>query len=161
MSRLDPRFFKPFVDGTVRTLKVQCSLDTKLGTFFEKGTRPQPPFSIASVITLSSNVFNGTITLCFPKEVFLKIMEKMLGEPYTEITPEVRDGAGELLNIIFGQAKTVLSDQGYKVDKAIPNVFTGEGIATAVLSSSPVIVIPFVSDVGEFQIEICAEPESK
>jgi len=157
MVELDARFFKPFIEGTLNTLKIQCELVATHEKPFLKGQREQPNFAIAAVIGLTSSAFNGTITLCFPEKVFLGVMGKMLGESYTEINQEVQDGVAELLNIIFGQAKSALSLQGYVIQKAIPTVIRGNNLHTRALTSGPIMVLPFQTDLGEFQVEICSE----
>jgi chemotaxis protein CheX len=87
-------------------------------------------------------------------------MNNMLSENYTEITSDLQDGAGELLNIIFGHAKRVLNTQGYEIQKAIPSIIRGQNLEAKHLTSNPVIVLPFLTDKGEFYIEICSETAS-
>jgi chemotaxis protein CheX len=157
MAQLDTKFFKPFVEGTIKTLEVQCGLKITPEKPFFKDQKPYTEFAIAGVIGINSNAFNGTITLCFPEKVFLGIMEKMLGEKFTEINQDLQDGASELLNIIFGQAKTTLNNQGYTIQKAIPTVVRGTNIITSALSKTRVVVLPFKLDFGEFHVEICSE----
>jgi chemotaxis protein CheX len=157
VQKLDANFFKPFVEGTMNTLKVQCSLEVSSDKPFVKGSIPQPPYAIAGVIGITSNAFNGTITLCFPEKVFLGVMGKMLGESFTEINQDLQDGVAELLNIIFGQAKIILNQQGYTIQKAIPNVIRGHEIVTTTITKGPVIVLPFKVEFGEFHIEIASE----
>jgi chemotaxis protein CheX len=157
LPQINPNFFKPFVDGAVRTLRIQCNLEATTEKPFIKGTVEQPSFGIAAIIGVISSSFTGTITLCFTESVFLGIMSNMLGEKYTSITPDLEDGAAELLNIIFGQAKVVLSSQNIEVQKAIPTVIRGDNLRTANSSRVPVIVIPFRTPLGLFQFEIATE----
>ncbi len=158
MSNLDVKFFKPFVDGTQNTLKVQCNLESSHDKPFIKGTRDQPIFDIAGVIGITSTTFNGSITICFPKNVYLKIIGNMLGETFTEITPDLRDGAAELLNIIFGSAKVVLNQQGYNIQKALPSVISGHDLQTSTGNGrNKVMVLPFKTSEGEFHIEILTD----
>jgi chemotaxis protein CheX len=157
---MDPRFFKPFIDATIKTLKIQCNMDANHEKPYIKGTKPQPSYDLAAVIALTSNAFNGTITLSFTKTTFLGIMAGMLGETHAEITPELQDGAAELLNIIFGQAKVAMTEIGYTVEKAIPTVIRGAGLQTKIVSAQPVIVLPFTTTSGVFEIEIVAEGKS-
>jgi chemotaxis protein CheX len=157
MSQIDVKFIKPFIDGTINTLKVQCSVEAKPGTPFVKGTREQPAFQLAGVIGITSEAFTGSINLCFPEAVFLAVMTNMLGEAFTSITDDLQSGAAELLNIIFGSAKIVLNEQGYAIQKAIPTVVRGEGLKATQLGQRPAIVLPFTSSVGEFHIEITLE----
>jgi len=157
---MDVAFFKPFVEGTLYTLKVQCSVEASAGKPFYKGQEEQKSVEIAGIIGLASKVFAGSIAICFPKNVFLMVMSRMMGEEYTEINDEVRDGASELLNIIYGQAKKVLNEKGYGIEKAIPTVINGNDLKTHYMTKDKVIVLPFTTDNGDFYIEISAEPKS-
>jgi chemotaxis protein CheX len=157
MSRLDADFFKPFVDGTLTMMKVSCSTQAKVLKPFLKGTAVQNTFDIAGVIGLTSKTFSGTITLCFPNSVFLLLMSRMLGETFTEVTPDLQDGAAEFLNMIYGQAKVVLNQNGHSIDKALPTVIRGRDIQTNHAGKSKVMVLPFETEAGNFYIEICSE----
>lgn len=162
MTKLDVNFFKPFIDGTLQTLKIQCSLEAKPGKPYFKGKGPtnRPSYDIAAIIGLSSTAFSGTISLCFPKAVFLTIMNNMLGEKLEEITDELQDGAAELLNIIFGHAKRILNSQNYDIQKAIPSILRGQNIQSHYLTKEPIITLPFLTQSGEFCIEICTETKN-
>lgn len=160
MAKTDVTFFKPFVDGTLLTLKVQCNLDAKAGKPFIKEPNPPDTYDIAGIIGVSSSTFSGTITLCFPKKVFLTLMNNMLGESHNEISKELEDGAAELLNIIFGQAKKVLNTNGHEIQKAIPTVISGIALKTRHMTQSHTIVLPFETQSGPFFIEIAAEGAS-
>jgi chemotaxis protein CheX len=81
----------------------------------------------------------------------------MLGESYTDITKDLEDGAAELLNMIFGQAKADLNEKKYEIEKAIPTVIRGEALRMNHLASTPTLVIPFESPVGLLRIEINIE----
>jgi len=157
MVKLDTEFYKPFVDGAIKTLNLQCHADTKPEEPFVKGTKPQPRFELAGVIGITSSAFNGTITLCFPKQVFLTLMSNMLGETFTDITDDLQSGAAELLNIIFGSAKAVLNEQGHTIQKAIPTVIKGDSIQTTHLGTGTVMVLPFAAAGGHFHIEVSTE----
>jgi CheY-specific phosphatase CheX len=81
----------------------------------------------------------------------------MLGETYEELTKDLEDGAAELLNIIFGQAKVGLNEKGYKISKAIPTIIRGESLRMRHSSLQPTMKIPFTSAAGSFVIEIVVE----
>lgn len=155
--KLDTNFIRPFIEGTTHTLEVQCSMPSKAGKPFVRDAGFSQDIDIAGVIGLTCDSFTGTITLCFPAAVFLKLMGNMLDEEYSEITPDLEDGAAELLNIIFGQAKRVLNDQGYNIEKAIPTVVTGKIKSTHALTKSPTFMIPFETEAGQFFVQITTE----
>lgn len=154
MSKMDAMFFKPFVEGTLETLKVQCKTEAIHGKPFIKGSGPMIDSEIVAIIGLACTAFSGTIALYFTKNTFLALMANMLDEKFEEITPDLQDGAAELLNMIFGHAKRVLNQQGYDIEKAIPSIFRGKNLQTTHLTESKVIVLPFTSNSGEFHIEI-------
>jgi len=156
-KKLDISFINPFIDGAIETLKIQCSFEAKAGKPFLKGKGPEIKTDIAAVIGLTSATFNGTVALCFSESLFLIMMEKMLGEKNTSITKELEDGASELLNIIFGQAKKVLNEKGYKIEKAIPTIVRGSNLSVKHLSSNPTLVLPFETEFGIFHMEITTQ----
>ena len=79
----------------------------------------------------------------------------MLGEPITEINQDIKDGAGELTNMIFRQAKVALNQKDYGLKAAIPSVITGKNHSIKSLTSGPWVMISFQTDIGELYIEIC------
>jgi len=156
-QKLDVEFVNPFIDATIQTLKIQCSLTATAGKPYLKPENDPSKTDIAGIIGLSSAAFNGSIALCFPKSVFLAIMGAMLGERYLEISRELEDGAGELLNIIFGTAKTVLNKNGYAIDKALPTIIRGNSIVVRHVTKRPTITLPFTLESGTFRIEIAID----
>ncbi len=80
----------------------------------------------------------------------------MFDEVYPDITPEIQDAAGELLNIIFGLAKRELSDnKGFKIKKAIPTILVGSQLEIySSKQASTVLSVPCKIDVGTFTLEI-------
>ena len=158
-------FIYAFLGGTIHTLKVQCSYEVMP----EKSRVYQPnqaiPTDICGVIGLVSNVFRGCVILCFNKKVFLDVMGSMFGEKFSEITDELSDGVGELLNIIFGTAKTAISNAGFSVERAIPIIIKGNNVQINSLTASGIsIVIPFVHNEDRFHVIVglgSAQPELK
>jgi CheY-specific phosphatase CheX len=153
-------FFKPFVEGTLQTLKVQCSTEARPGKPYFQPTVTSPDPGIAAVIGLAGEGVRASVTLCFPEKLFLRVMSNMLGEECREITRELEDGVAELLNIIFGAAKRQINAAGHgNVQMAIPTILRGRGIESRPLSTNgKVVVLPFVTpSEDEFQIQISFE----
>lgn len=156
----DVNFLRPFIDGTIETLKVQCSSHCAPMKPFLRGQSEStrvPDVEIAALIGIYSSAFQGSMALCFPKNVFLHLMNGMMGENYTELTPEIQDGAAELCNIIFGLAKQTLNNSGHDVKLAIPSIVTGSDLQPIHSSTTSVVIIPFTTDKGIFCIEICGQ----
>ena len=152
-TKIDSNVLSPFIEGTMNTLQTQASLKVETGKpFIKDGTEPQ--ITIAGVITMNNAELPGSIALCFTTPVFLGIYESMVGEKHTEITPDIQDAAGELLNIIYGFAKTKLRAGGIAVDMAIPVILAGEKLQMQIGDRGKSIIIPFTCEYGPFHLEV-------
>lgn len=154
-TKLDVTFINPFIEGAIKTLDVQCQVTATIEKPILKTKETKlPSIDILGVIGITSKAFNGNISICFPEKVFLFIMSKMLGEEYKEITKDLEDGAGEILNMIFGHAKRVLNENGHSFEKAIPAIVRAKDLSVSHLNDQGSIVLPFKSEAGEFFMEI-------
>lgn len=153
---LDAKFINPFLVSVIETLKTQCQQQARPGTAVrrEQLSVGKDEYAICASLGLIDKGFTGVLSLCFPEKTFLGVMSSMLGEPFTEITTDLEDGAGELLNIIYGGAKRQLNADGYSLEKAIPSIARGEKIKMHSLSDGPVLVLPFDCEAGWFHVEI-------
>ena len=152
---LDTGFINPFLTATMKVLELQTHTKATPGTPYKRDGKEKFLGDISGVIGLMSDAFSGSVVISFPAATFLKVMSRMLGEEFTEITKDIEDGAGELTNIIFGQAKIGLNEKGYGIKTAIPSVITGAGHSVSQTSNGPRVIIPFETDVGPFFVEIC------
>ncbi|RZA03108.1 MAG: chemotaxis protein CheX, partial [Proteobacteria bacterium] len=109
---------------------------------------------IAGMIGITSPVFSGSIAICFPEAMFLLLMSRMLGEPCPEITKDMEDGAGEILNMIYGHAKKVLNEKGFSFEKAIPTVVRAADLKLSHMNDQGTILLPFRAEEGTFHMEI-------
>ncbi len=153
---VDTKFINPFIVGAVEALKITGGLTVEGGKPFLKGHQAMARVPIAGQLGLLSKTFKGAITICFEEKVFLKMLSNMFGEDVTEITRENQDGAAEILNIIYGHAKTTLNKEGYEFDRALPTVVYGEDLKTSHGKLST-LVIPLKTDFGFVYLEICVE----
>jgi len=143
-------YVNPFVKATVLTFKTMLSSEAKPGEIFIKKD-DHPTYDISGTIGLSGEA-QGSIVLSFPKILALKIVSKLLGTPVKVIGDELMDGIGELANIIAGNAKQDLSD--FSVSISLPNVVIGKNHFVVTRSDAPTIVVPFLMDIGAFDMEI-------
>lgn len=152
-ASIDSNILKMFIEGTVNALKVQCSVEvTSKAPSIKRDAGLNT--DIAGVIGVNNGKMPGSIALCFPKAVFLGIYESMVGEKHSEINQEIQDGAGELLNIIYGHAKAQLSAQGMKLSMAIPVVLVGEKIRMQIGEAGKSVILPFECKYGGFHLEV-------
>lgn len=159
LKKLDVNFLNPFIEGTILTFDLQCSTECRPQKLIVKDPDHYNLVDIAGVIGITSQGFNGSISICFPEKTFIGIVSSMLGEEYTEITKDVEDAAGEILNIIFGHAKKKLNEEGYSFQKAIPTVVRGNKFRLKHMQEHVTFVLPFETKFGMFFIEISAEKD--
>lgn len=159
---LDVNFIQPFIDATLNVLSVQANTPAKMTTpYLKTSSSANPSIDIAGVISIVSDVFIGTIALCFPQQTFLKICSGMFGEEHTEISEQIEDAAAEILNMIFGNAKAELNKKnGYGIEKALPTVIRGTALQLN-QTTGTTMVLPFSSDAGSFHIEIEVIPKGR
>jgi chemotaxis protein CheX len=146
-------FINPFLLATKNTLEIQCNTKIEIGKPFLKKSQ-LPNVAIVGVISLASKGFQGSVVLSFTEIMFLKIYKNMFDEMHDKLTPEIVDAAGELLNMIYGSAKTELNSKGYDFQKALPTVLAGEQLSVRQAGIKPAVVIPFITDSGSFHLEI-------
>jgi chemotaxis protein CheX len=153
--RIDVNFINPFIMATIRVLEIQAQVKAKPGQPYRRDPKERFTGDISGVIGLVSDNFVGAVVISFPEKTFLSIMSNMLGEAVTQLSQEIADGAGELTNIIFGQAKVALNDQGFGIKTAIPTVVTGAQHNVHTQTTGPRVALPFESTAGPFTIEVC------
>ncbi len=152
-EKISVDFLNPFIEATINTLRIQASLKVTNQAPILKDDFQQK-VDIIGVISLVSRIYEGSISLCFPKETFVRICNKLFDENHVEISSEIEDAAGELLNMIFGAAKAHLNAKyNYQIPRALPAIISGQQLKLT-QSFGPTIVIPFNSELGSFHLEI-------
>ncbi|MDR0307651.1 MAG: chemotaxis protein CheX [Chitinispirillales bacterium] len=154
---MDVAYANPFIVSTIETFKKMLNIEGKTGKLAVK-TNDKHTYDVSGVIGLSGEA-QGSICLSFPKDVALKAVSALLGMEIKEIGPDVSDGIGELVNIVAGNAKQYLTK--YTLSISLPKVVIGNH-TIAVTKDVPTLVVPFISSLGEFAIEIALKtPEAK
>lgn len=116
---------------------------------------------VTGIIAMSSKTAKGSFAISFPEKVILNITHKMLGERLETIDETVLDLVGELTNMMSGGAKTLFSEQGIDFDLTIPSILSGKDHTVSHQAVGPKIVMPFTTEMGEFYVEVCFEPDQQ
>jgi len=153
--KLDTAFVNPFLEATIQVLEVQASTKVSAGKVYLKTDGDRIQSDISGVIGIVSASFTGSVVISFPAPTFLKVVSSMLGETYTEITQDIVDAAGEITNMIFGQAKVKLNDLGHGIQTALPSVVQGDNHSLTTKNSGPTVIVPFDGEAGPFCVAIC------
>jgi chemotaxis protein CheX len=157
---IDTEFINPFLEAALHVLQVQAKIEASAGQIYTKKSSEGFSGEISGVIDIVSDSFRGSVVISFPAETFLKILSRMIGGEFTQLDDSNIAGAGEVTNMIVGNAKVVLNQKGYNIKAAIPRVKRGRGAEVTPGSRVPVIVVPFTSQVGDFWIEIWLSSET-
>jgi len=96
----------------------------------------------------------GQLTLAFPLSVLEKLTRRYSGDSVS-LTPDLLDdAAGEFLNVIAGQAKTMLKESPAHYLLSIPSVHRPSGDRSSPLESNA-IAWRFDCDCGSFVLKAC------
>lgn len=148
---MDIRYINPFLEATIHVLKTMAFVNSK----------PEKPYikkdeiakgDITGVIGISGD-HEGSLSISFSFPCIKGILEKMLGEVHDELDEEVNDAVGELTNMICGQARTKLEAMNINLKAGIPTIIAGTNHTIRHITTSPVIVLPFITDFGSFTVE--------
>ena len=145
----------PFIDATVNVLETMASTRAEAGKPYLKKDQVARG-DVSGVMGLTGET-RGTISVSFTETSILAIVSNMLGEEIKEMNEEIKDAVGEITNMISGQARKKLDEQGMSLKAAIPSVVMGKNHTITHITTHPIIAIPFHTDNGEFTIEVCFE----
>lgn len=147
---MDVSYVNPFIKSTIETFNKMLNIDCSAGKLSLKNNEVHT-YDITGVIGLSGEAA-GSICLSFPQEIAFKAVSALLGVQITAMSDDVTDGIGELVNIVAGNAKQYLTN--YKLSISLPKVIVGNNLSTASVRGVPTIVVPILSSLGEFAMEI-------
>ena len=144
---MDVKYINPFLSATVNVLKTMAFVDVHPDKPFLKKDQVATG-DVSGIIGLTGEA-TGSLSVTFNFNLIQKIMANMLGEEVEEVTNDVRDAVGELTNMISGDARRMLQQEGLQLSAAIPTIVAGKNHTIKHVVSGPVIVIPFQADSGE------------
>ena len=152
----DLNFIVPFVQSAIKVLTTLANTKPEKEEVFVR-TATQSSGDISAIIALNSNDYLGSMAITFEKACFLGLVGSMLGETYTEISPDIQDAAAEICNQVFGASKLILNQQGHSIQPAIPSVVVGQGHIIHHSAIGKVLAVRFKTEFGRFVIEAVVE----
>jgi chemotaxis protein CheX len=109
---------------------------------------------VSSIVGLTGTP-TGSFSISFDKESILKIASNLFHEEITKLDSDVAEAAGELANMISGQARKMIEKKGDICVGAIPTVVAGEGHNLVHITNGPKIAVPFTLDKANITLEVC------
>jgi chemotaxis protein CheX len=156
--RLDVKLVNPFISAATEVMKTVTGIEiVRKDLFLKKNYRM---FGDVSGVMGLSGEATGSVVISMPARLACLLVGRMLGEePRAEVTDDVRDGIGEIVNMIAGRAKAILAGTEYHFTLSLPAVITGTGHEIAHRSGAPCIAVVFSAGEDEFALQISLSPE--
>ncbi|WP_320171172.1 chemotaxis protein CheX [Maridesulfovibrio sp.] len=144
---------KPFIKAAVDVLSMMAMITPNPGKPYVKKTNTAMG-DVTGLVGITGDM-NGTISITFSKSCAVAIVKNMLGDDIQDIVQDVQDAVGEIVNMVSGQARAGLAEQGMVFSGSTPSVIMGDNHSITHIATSPIMAIPFSTDAGEFTIEFC------
>ncbi|MCW7755388.1 chemotaxis protein CheX [Desulfobotulus sp. H1] len=145
----------PFITATISVISTMAFVKPAPGKPFLK--KDNKATGDVSAIVGMTGPSHATFSISFQKKAILAIVSGMFGEPIENLNDEVAEAAGELANMISGQARKELESVGLVYEGAIPSVASGENHELKHITDGPKIAVPFVVADSAFTLELSFE----
>jgi chemotaxis protein CheX len=155
--KLDGQVLLSFVESVREAFETQCHLKAEPQQPFKRSQENHYRFDIGSIIGITGTSFRGTLSIAFEANAYLEFFYRMTNERHDLVTPEIADGASEMINIIYGITKKKLNEQGHGLQMALPKLVQGANMEMRHGSKKPSIALPFVIEGGKFWVEFAFE----
>lgn len=142
----------PFVESTVRSLDMMAGIQAeKIGIELKEDLITT--YDISAIIGLTGET-SGSIIISMPEKLACKIAANMLMEDVPAMNRAVEDAIGEIGNIVVGDARRSLIQDGFSLSISIPTVVIGSGHKISRSGDVPCIAIPFTTEFGDFEVNV-------
>jgi chemotaxis protein CheX len=145
-------FINPFIESTLRSLDMMAGIQAeKAGLELKEDLITT--YDVSAIIGLTGET-SGSIIISMPEQLACKIASNMLMEEITSMNKNVEDAIGEIGNIVVGDARRALIQDGHSLNISIPTVVIGVGHKISRSGDVPCIAIPFTTPFGNFEVNV-------
>jgi len=146
-------YINPFIESTEELFATMLTIKVSRDKPYLKNDQVGTHY-ISGIIGMAGEA-SGSVVISFPKQLSISIVSDFLGEKLVEVDQNVKDGIGELANIVAGGAKKRLSDKNYNFKISIPTVVVGENHQIARPKDVACVVVPFKAGNNDvFSLEV-------
>jgi chemotaxis protein CheX len=149
---INVNIINPFLSAAMNVLKTMAMIDPKPGKPFLK--KDVMAIGDVSAIIGITGAAQGSMSLSFTEPCIKAIVSNLLGAQITELNDEVKDAVGELTNMICGDARRRLGEEGFSLQAGIPTIISGKKHVITHIHKGPCLVVPFETDEGNFVVEV-------
>lgn len=159
-ATVNVEFINPFIDATRNVFSTMMGMEVTRKKLFLKDDHKMLG-DVSGVMGLTGTA-TGSVVVSLPKRLACIAVGRMLGEaPAEDLTPDVCDGVGEIINMIAGQAKAMLAKTKYHFTISIPSVVAGHGHEITHKKGTPNIVVLFETEGMDFAVQVCLAPSEE
>jgi len=149
---MDVKIINPFLEAAVNVLKTMAMIEPTAGKPFLK--KNDSAFGIVSGIIGITGAAQGSMSISFSDSCIKAIVTNLFGMEVNDINDEVKDAVGELTNMICGDARRRLDEEGISLKAGTPTVVAGENHTIHHIHNGPSIAVPFHTPSGDFVVEV-------
>lgn len=162
-TALNITIIPPLLEKSLKNaFKVMMNADVKIARMgMDASVATKFRIDCLSTLTLHSSTLIGTLSIGFGSPAFLGILSAMLGEPYTEITPDNSDASSELLNIVYANSRKEMNEAGFDFEPSIPTTVVGSSLQLAKSNlAGQALIFECESDFGAFLMTLSLKHKS-
>lgn len=154
---MDVKIINPFLAAAINVLKTMANIEPKPGKPFLR--KEELALGDVSAIIGITGAAQGSMALTFTESCIKAIVSNLFGSEVTELDGEVKDAVGELTNMICGDARRRLAEDGIGLQAGIPTIVAGKGHNITHINSGPRLAVPFETPNGKFVVEVAFNKE--
>jgi chemotaxis protein CheX len=157
---VDVNIINPFLAASVNVLKTMARVEPKPGKPFVK--KDHRALGDISAIIGITGAAQGSMALTFTESCIKMVVAALLSiELPKTVDDEVKDAVGELTNMICGDARRRLGEQGISLQAGIPTIVSGKNHQITHIHNGPRLAVPFETKAGGFIVEVAFNTPSK
>lgn len=143
------------IDSTVEIFTSMVMMDITVSdrNLKEKGTLEN---TITGVVGLAGT-HKGVLAVHVPYPVAFAVTGNFLGIEVNEMNEDVEDAIGEIANMLGGNVKSILSENGRDINLSLPSTVSGKEYGFHTIKGAERVAIVFQSESGVFQVELQIE----
>ena len=156
MPAINPEFVVPFLDATQSTFRLMMNREVRRTDVYIKKNHVMFG-DISGEIGMSGHDVCGTASISLPAPLAIACVCDMLGESKENVSDLIiRDGVGEMINMIAGGAKTTFGNTKYRFDISLPTIISGHGHEIYHKNGTTWLSTIFeTKDKDEFSVDVC------
>lgn len=148
---MEEKYIESLIQATANVIETMALVKVVAGKPYKKQDESSYG-AVSGMIGMAGSNVHGNLVVSFQEPTILKIVNNMLCENYSQLGNEVVDAVGEITNMICGGAKNNLSQHGVNIGMASPVTLVGQAQINR-SKKTPVYVIPFSTEAGDFVVE--------